>query len=301
MSHRTWETDYTSTFHHSSYAAISPSRPELSAAGKTIFISGGARGLGTGIVDGFAQAGAARLVVMGRTATTLQAIATRIEAAHPSTSVAVVVGDVSREADVARAFADAKKLAPGGIDVLVANAGYFPTTTAVPPASDDSEESADVADWWRAWEVNVKGVYLLARHFLAPDAAAPGAAFVNISAGACHINPPFLGFSAYAGSKIGMARVVETMQAENPGLRFFNVQPGVVKTDMLIKSGAESYNMPLDEPELPGHFLVWLTSPEGEFLKGKFVWVNWDVDELKAKKEEILAGHKLVTGLVGWA
>jgi hypothetical protein len=38
---------------------------------------------------------------------------------------------------------------------------------------------------------------------------------------------------------------------------------------------------------LPGHFNVWLASPEAEFLKGKFVWANWDVDELKAHAEEI--------------
>lgn len=39
--------------------------------------------------------------------------------------------------------------------------------------------------------------------------------------------------------------------------------------------------------ELPAYFHVWLASPESEFLKGKFVWVNWDVDELKERSEEI--------------
>lgn len=38
---------------------------------------------------------------------------------------------------------------------------------------------------------------------------------------------------------------------------------------------------------LPGCFHVWLASPEAEFLKGRFVWVNWDVDELKAHAKEI--------------
>lgn len=52
--------------------------------------------------------------------------------------------------------------------------------------------------------------------------------------------------------------------------------------------------------DLPGNFLVWVTSPEGEFLKGKFVWVNWDVDELKARTEELKDHKKLVTGLRGW-
>lgn len=39
--------------------------------------------------------------------------------------------------------------------------------------------------------------------------------------------------------------------------------------------------------ELPAHFQVWLASPEADFLKGKFVWANWDVDELKAHADEI--------------
>lgn len=57
----------------------------------------------------------------------------------------------------------------------------------------------------------------------------------------------------------------------------------------------------LTEAELPGHFLVWLASPEGQFLKGKFLWVNWDVDELISRKAELIMPEKLVTGLVGWA
>jgi hypothetical protein len=38
---------------------------------------------------------------------------------------------------------------------------------------------------------------------------------------------------------------------------------------------------------LPAHFNVWIASPEAEFLKGKFVWANWDVNELTAFAEEI--------------
>jgi hypothetical protein len=36
--------------------------------------------------------------------------------------------------------------------------------------------------------------------------------------------------------------------------------------------------------ELPAHFLV-LASSEAHFLKGKFVWANWD--ELLARADEI--------------
>jgi hypothetical protein len=38
--------------------------------------------------------------------------------------------------------------------------------------------------------------------------------------------------------------------------------------------------------DLPGHFSVWLASPEADFLHGKFVCANWDVEELMSRKEE---------------
>jgi hypothetical protein len=52
--------------------------------------------------------------------------------------------------------------------------------------------------------------------------------------------------------------------------------------------------------ELAASFIVWSASPEAEFLKGKFIWSNWDVNELIAKKEEILSTPQLTNGLIGW-
>ena len=55
-----------------------------------------------------------------------------------------------------------------------------------------------------------------------------------------------------------------------------------------------------DDVSLPGGFNVWLASDEARFLKGKFVWANWDVDELKVRRKEIEEGQLLNAGLVGW-
>ena len=52
--------------------------------------------------------------------------------------------------------------------------------------------------------------------------------------------------------------------------------------------------------DLPGKFIVWLVSPEGEFLKGKFVYTNWNVDELKAQAAELDGTDKFRIGLNGW-
>lgn len=51
---------------------------------------------------------------------------------------------------------------------------------------------------------------------------------------------------------------------------------------------------------LPATFSVWLASPEAHFLNRKFLWANWDVDELKARAEEIRNGPMFDLTLVGW-
>ncbi len=53
--------------------------------------------------------------------------------------------------------------------------------------------------------------------------------------------------------------------------------------------------------DLPAWFAVWLASPEAAFLNGKYVWSNWDVDELKAMAPEIESSDRFTHGLLGWA
>jgi hypothetical protein len=45
---------------------------------------------------------------------------------------------------------------------------------------------------------------------------------------------------------------------------------------------------------------VWLASPEAAFLNGKYLWVNWDVDELKARSSEMEGSTELNVQVVGW-
>jgi hypothetical protein len=65
---------------------------------------------------------------------------------------------------------------------------------------------------------------------------------------------------------------------------------------MGIKSGLDNV-FPSTDAKLAGDFILWTTSEEAKFLSGRFVWVNWDVDELVAMKEEILKGDLLRTNL----
>lgn len=55
-----------------------------------------------------------------------------------------------------------------------------------------------------------------------------------------------------------------------------------------------------DSVSLPASFNVWLASPEARFLKGKFVWANWDVNGLKAQAKKIEESTRFNIGLVGW-
>ena len=52
--------------------------------------------------------------------------------------------------------------------------------------------------------------------------------------------------------------------------------------------------------DLPAAFIVWLCSREAKFLKNKFVWANWPVDELKSRSELIQKLPNLEFGLIGW-
>lgn len=51
--------------------------------------------------------------------------------------------------------------------------------------------------------------------------------------------------------------------------------------------------------ELPAQTAVWLASKEAAFLRGKLIWSNWDVEELKARAGEIQGSRLLTIGLDG--
>lgn len=54
-----------------------------------------------------------------------------------------------------------------------------------------------------------------------------------------------------------------------------------------------------DTVSLPADFLVWVAGEEAAFLANKFVFANWDINELKARKDEIMNSSELTLGLNG--
>lgn len=76
------------------------------------------------------------------------------------------------------------------------------------------------------------------------------------------------------------------------------MQPGVVATELAKQAGRKAP----DDPRLPAGMAVWLSaSPQAKELNGRFIWANWDVNELLSKKEEIQKGSLLTMWLRGWA
>lgn len=52
---------------------------------------------------------------------------------------------------------------------------------------------------------------------------------------------------------------------------------------------------------LPADFSVWLVAnPAADFLKGRLVWANWDVEELKSKSQEFLEKDLMKSGVRGY-
>ncbi|KAJ5117160.1 Glucose/ribitol dehydrogenase [Penicillium atrosanguineum] len=277
----------TSTWHSESYPSISPTRPELSAKGKTVLVTGGGTGIGAETAMSFAVAGASRIALLGRREQPLLATKASIQEKFPEVEVYVASTDVSdrSQVDIAfSAFASHKN-----IDVLVNGAAV--AGPLGPVKGVDSERFLE------AVQQNIRGSLFVAQAFLRH--ASQDAVAIDINSSAAHVNVTD-GFAAYSVSKLAVYRLWDTLVFGNPNLSIFHIQPGIVDTDMNREAGGVKAIGIEDHVSLPANFCVWLASPEAQFLKSKFLWANWDVDELKAKAGEIEASSQLSICLGGW-
>lgn len=278
----------TQKWHTKTYPSIDPAKPSLSTAGKTIVITGGGAGIGAGFTEAFAKSGAANIAIIGRTESTLLEMKKSVESKYP-TKISTYVADITDEENVNKAL-DAIKKEIGPVDVMVNNAGTLPDFANIKDLS--------LVDTRNGYEINVIGTIIVAQAFLR-NAAEKGAVLIHLTSGAAHI-PPSARMSTYQNTKLVSAKFIEHVGAENPNIRVINMHPGVIMTDMQKKSHSFGYALPEDEISLPSSFVVWCASPESAFANGKFLWCNWDVDELIARKDEISAGDFLTIGLKGW-
>ncbi|KVO50169.1 oxidoreductase [Burkholderia ubonensis] len=123
----------------------------IDLSGKTAIVTASTAGIGLAIAEGLARAGA-RVVVNGRSETSVQAALARLRRAAPGAAVEGVAADLS-DADGAARVTRAMPQA----DILVNNAGVY----GLKPFFD-----IDDAEWTHYFQVNVMSGVRLARHYM---------------------------------------------------------------------------------------------------------------------------------------
>lgn len=186
----------------------------LSFAGRSVVITGSSRGIGFGIAQGFAQAGAWLHLIADDAAV------------HER---AAELGATSVQADISDKEQVGEALAPlGRIDVLINNAGLELMT----PISDGSDAVTDA--FRRVIDINVTGTALVTAAALPLMGA--GGAIVNTASIWGRVAEP--GFGAYVASKHAIIGLTKTWARElGPlGIRVNAVCPGWVRTEASMRS-----------------------------------------------------------------
>jgi NAD(P)-dependent dehydrogenase (short-subunit alcohol dehydrogenase family) len=175
--------------------------------GKSVLVTGGASGIGLGIVDRFLAEGA-RVASLDLNPT-------------PRDGVLSLVGNAAHEADTDRAVA-ATVAAQGRLDIMVCNAGVIAVTPVAEMGFDE---------WRRVMGVNVDSVFLgsraAARQMIAQG---QGGVIVNAASGAGRRGVPNL--SHYCASKAAVIVFSQALAIELAphGIRVNTYVPGHIQT-----------------------------------------------------------------------
>jgi NAD(P)-dependent dehydrogenase (short-subunit alcohol dehydrogenase family) len=189
-------------------------------SGRVALVTGGTRGLGRAMVDGFARAGA-DIVVASRNAAACEEVAAVV--ARGTGVRALGRGThVGRWNDL-EALVDAAYEHFGRVDVLVNNAGMSPLYDTV---AGVTEELFD-----KVLAVNLKGPFRLAALIGTRMAAGAGGSIINISSmGAVR---PRADIVPYAAAKAGLnAMTVGLAHAFGPTVRCNAIMAGTFRTDV---------------------------------------------------------------------
>jgi 3-oxoacyl-[acyl-carrier protein] reductase len=237
---------------------------------KSIIITGGAQGFGLGIVERFATEGA-RLMIVDVQGDAAATVAEKIRGARS------LRADVSKDADWA-SIAEATLRAFGRIDVVVNNAGVSHKNQ---PMLDVDEEEFD-----RVYAVNVKSIYLSARHCVPVMRRNNGGTFVQIASTAGVRPRP--GLTWYNGSKGAVILTSKSMAVElaKDNIRVNCINPVAGETpllatfmgeDTLEKRAMFRASIPLGRLSTPRDIAsaaLFLASDEAEFITGACLEVD---------------------------
>ncbi|KAL8309198.1 hypothetical protein RB597_009468 [Gaeumannomyces tritici] len=269
---------YTKVAHSATYAAIDPTRPALSSAGKVVVITGATGGIGRATALSFAASGPKALVLLGRRQDALAEVAGLVRSKHGSVAVETHPVDLVDSSTLRRVLAGVAA-SHGCINVVVHAAGVL---APVVPLMD-----ADPATFMDGYKTTVVGTLCLAQALVLANGGKE-ATLVNLTTAGI-LFPPFPGMGAYVSSKMAAVKLLQSFGAENRSVHIVHVHPGFLDTAMSTQL-AKTTKLPFgfDDISLPADFLVWVVSPEAKFLNGKLVFSAWDVDELKSRGKEIV-------------
>jgi NAD(P)-dependent dehydrogenase (short-subunit alcohol dehydrogenase family) len=178
--------------------------------GRTALVTGGGNGLGRAVAVALGEAGA-RVIVVGRDPEKLDATAACLADARAATC------DVA-DPDSVRALG--RELADEQVSILVNNAGV---AGPVAPLTDVEPD-----EWDAVFAVNVRGVYLMCREFVAPMTERGSGDVINIAS--VSGKRPLLRRTPYCASKMAVLGLTATLAGEvGPlGVTVNSLSPGPV-------------------------------------------------------------------------
>lgn len=198
-----------------------------SLQGKSVLVTGGTSGIGLGIAVGFARQGA-KVAISGRHRGKVEAVASRLH--DQGLAVIGLVADVGDRQQV-QSMVEEVVRAHGGLDVLCANAGVFPSA-----ALADMRD----ADWDQVLGTNAKGTFLCVQAAL-PHLRQAEYGRVILTSSITGPVTGFPGWAHYGASKAAQLGFMRTAAIElaRDGITINALLPGNILTEGLQGMGED--------------------------------------------------------------
>lgn len=212
--------------------------------GKTAIVTGGAMGIGYGIVQRLHEAGA-NVVIADIDATVGEQKAAALN--DQPTKCVFVKTDVSSEAAVQQMVSSVQKQF-GSIDILVNNAGIFPSQPVL---------TMTVDLWEKIQAVNLRGTFLCCREVGNLMAKQGKGSIVNI-ASIDALHPSMTGLAAYDASKHAVWGFTKNFALEmgKLGVRVNAIAPGGINTEGVQKMNSGAVPAGVDMTAVMTQFLA---------------------------------------------